>query len=138
MRHAQLFAPLRACSGLSLGTSSPRTFHIKFARVLAIASLAISAQTWAQTSTATQADSSHTANRSPSLSALDPAAPTQPLVHTPLVASAGIANEATDWKAANAAVARFPRGHADVVKWEKANAGKSDASKPVHQHGGQP
>lgn len=33
----------------------------------------------------------------------------------------------TDWKRANAAVAEFPRGHADVLKWEQQNQPASAA-----------
>ena len=52
----------------------------------------------------------------------NPAAPTLPLQHQPLTASGAIVAQPGDWKAANAAVAQFPRGHADVLKWEKAQA----------------
>lgn len=30
----------------------------------------------------------------------------------------GVEQGAEDWKKANAAVAQFPRGHADLLKWE--------------------
>ena len=75
----------------------------------------------------------------------DPAAPTLPLQHLPLPASGSIATEPMDWKAANQAVAQFPRGHADVLQWEKAQAApqpQTPASPanahPHHGHGGQP
>lgn len=32
----------------------------------------------------------------------------------------GVEDGSTDWKAANKAVAQFPRGHADLLQWEKA------------------
>lgn len=68
---------------------------------------------------------------------LDPAAPSRPLVAPPLPASATIAEADTDWQATNAAVARFARGHADVVRWEKAQAAPAPqmpADAPPH-HG---
>lgn len=36
---------------------------------------------------------------------------------------AGVEQEQVDWKEANADVARFPRGHADYVKWEEQQPG---------------
>lgn len=75
----------------------------------------------------------------------DPAAPTAPLQHQPLAASGTIVAQPSDWKAANAAVAQFPRGHADVLKWEKAQLATPGHTAPMpapthlhHQHGGQP
>ena len=75
----------------------------------------------------------------------DPAAPTLPLQHPPLPTSGSITTEPMDWKAANQAVAQFPRGHADVLQWEKAQAApqpKAPAAptnaQPHHRHGGQP
>lgn len=32
----------------------------------------------------------------------------------------GLVSERADWKAANATVGQYPRGHQDVIKWEKA------------------
>jgi hypothetical protein len=32
----------------------------------------------------------------------------------------GVEEGTVDWKAANAEVARFPRGHIDLLKWEQA------------------
>ncbi|MDR0213144.1 MAG: hypothetical protein LBJ15_03965 [Comamonas sp.] len=83
------------------------------------------------------------------LAALDPGAPTAPLHHQPLPNSGSIVDQTVDWKVANAAVAEFPHGHGDVLKWEKAQAQKqvqvqpapSSADSPAppehHQHGGQ-
>jgi hypothetical protein len=34
----------------------------------------------------------------------------------------GVEEGAVDWKAANTEVARFPRGHVDLLKWEQAQA----------------
>lgn len=42
------------------------------------------------------------------------------LVHTPLPSSGTIVASPQDWRAAHVAVAEFPRGHADVVRWEAA------------------
>ena len=74
----------------------------------------------------------------------DPDAPTLALQHQPLAASAAIVAQPGDWKAANAAVSEFPRGHGDVLRWEKSQdnasgpAPDSGASAHQHHHGGQP
>ena len=68
----------------------------------------------------------------------DPAAHTAPLHHQALPASGNIVDQSGDWKAANAAVAKFPRGHADVIRWEKARAAAErpsvDIPAETHQH----
>lgn len=46
----------------------------------------------------------------------------------------GLEDTVLDWKAANAAVGQFPRGHADLLKWEQEQARKSAPPK----HGAQP
>ena len=48
----------------------------------------------------------------------DPAAAARPLIHRPLPHSGALVAAPQDWRAANAAVAAFPRGHTDVVRWE--------------------
>lgn len=74
----------------------------------------------------------------------DPDASTLALQHRPLAAGAAIVNQPGDWKAANAAVGEFPRGHGDVLRWEKSQgnasgaAPDSGASAHQHHHGGQP
>ncbi len=50
----------------------------------------------------------------------DASAPSMPPQHQALPASGTIVVQPGDWKAAHAAVAQFPHGHADVVQWEKA------------------
>ena len=37
----------------------------------------------------------------------------------------GVETTALDWKAANAAVGQFKRGHADLLKWEQEQARRS-------------
>lgn len=37
----------------------------------------------------------------------------------------GVEDTVLDWKAANAAVGQFKRGHADLLKWEQEQARKS-------------
>ena len=72
-----------------------------------------------------------------------PSAPTQPLQHQPLTASGDIVTQPGDWKAANASVAEFPRGHGDVLKWEKAQGPVTKATEQAapaqghYDHGGQ-
>ena len=77
-------------------------------------------------------------------SVFNPAAPTLVLQHQPLATSAAIVAQPGDWKAANAAVSEFPRGHGDVLRWEKSQGNASDpapdsgTSAHQHHHGGQP
>lgn len=86
---------------------------------------------------------------------LSPAATTQPLQHQTLPASGGVEQTNTPWADANAAVAAFPRGHADVLRWEAAQRAapavpaaaaapanvttptRPVAPAPAHHHGGQ-
>lgn len=61
------------------------------------------------------------------LPTLEASAPTTPvpavLYHSPLAGlPTGIAQTTLDWKAANAAVGQFPRGHADLLQWEEEQA----------------
>ena len=74
------------------------------------------------------------ASASASPAVLDPAAPSAPLHHSALPTSGAIVAQPGDWKAANAAVAQFPRGHADVLKWEKAQAKVSEKASPTPAH----
>jgi hypothetical protein len=49
--------------------------------------------------------------------------------------------EVDDWRAANAAVAAFPRGHADIVRWEASQQPIPPAAPAAphdHHHGHQP
>lgn len=39
----------------------------------------------------------------------------------------GVEAASDDWKKANAAVGQFPRGHADLLKWEQAQEAKPAA-----------
>jgi hypothetical protein len=69
--------------------------------------------------------SSSTADRyAQQTSAIDPAAPSLPLRHSALPASGAIETELTDWRQANAAVAQFPNGHMDILRWEATQAGQ--------------
>ena len=80
--------------------------------------------------------------------AADGAAPPAPLVYQgmqPLPAASTLPAQqlgAQGWRAANAAVAQFPRGHADIVGWEaaraKAGTGAAPPPLPSMQHSGNP
>lgn len=78
----------------------------------------------------------------PLASALDPGAPQLPLRHSPLPPSGAIAQEWTDWREANAAVAEFPRGHMDILRWEAEQAGQAGQAAAPHSghatHGSKP
>lgn len=54
--------------------------------------------------------------------AVSPEAPVPAVPYHPLQAAgaSALVTEGDDWKAANATVGQYPRGHADIVKWEKA------------------
>ena len=94
--------------------------------------------------------SSHSGHAAPADSTapdwLQPSAPSRPLRYQPLPASGGVEQASTAWPAANAAVGQFPRGHADVLQWEKSQAATTPTSAPAapsaahgpHAHGGQP
>ncbi len=99
---------------------------MRLARLLPVWGLAGWACTaaWAQTSVSSAAD----APARPVAAWLDPAAPSRPLLHPSLPHSGAVIDATEDWRAAHAAVAEFPRGHADVVRWE--------AAQPAHK--GQP
>ena len=43
----------------------------------------------------------------------------------------GVETQSVDWKKANADVAQFPRGHVDILKWEKAQIKTKPVAKPV-------
>ena len=77
------------------------------------------------------------------LAAAEAIAPQRALVHPPLPTSSSVIAAPQDWRAANAAVGEFPRGHADVLRWEAAQqavapAAQPDAAAAQHEHGGQP
>lgn len=60
------------------------------------------------------------------LQASDAASPVPALPYRSVFADLpkGVEEGSTDWKAANKAVAQFPRGHIDLLQWEKAQAAK--------------
>lgn len=95
---------------------------------------------WAQTAPpvhAPQAAAAPTAEATPLSSLpdwLQPTAPSRPLQHLPLPTSGGVEQASTPWQAANAAVAQFPRGHADVLQREKAQADATPAGSAHHTH----
>ncbi len=64
-------------------------------------------------------------------SAADPDSAAVAVLHTPLPASGTLAPAETDWRSANAAVAAFPRGHADILAWEAAQARAAAAPAPA-------
>lgn len=61
--------------------------------------------------------------------AAEPGHPADPDVHVPAPAyrsvfegePRGLEEQTVDWRKANAAVAEFPRGHIDLLKWEERN-----------------
>lgn len=65
----------------------------------------------------------------PTEQAADPATPVPAALYASTFAglSTGVEPALDDWKKANAAVAQFPRGHADLLKWEQAQEVKPAA-----------
>jgi hypothetical protein len=65
----------------------------------------------------------------PTEQAADPASPVPAVLYASAFAGlpTGVELAADDWKKANAAVGQFPRGHADVLKWEQAQDAKPAA-----------
>nr|WP_279343608.1 hypothetical protein [Variovorax terrae] len=63
-------------------------------------------------------------------SAADPAAPAATPVYASVFSGppAGVERASTRWQDAHAAVARFPRGHADIVAAEAAQQGPTPAA----------
>ena len=78
--------------------------------------------------------------------AADPAAPTAPLAYQGITPRPLQAQQlgAQDWRAANAAVSDFPRGHADILAWETQSGATPAAAphqpmhKPIHRQGDTP
>nr|WP_315225449.1 hypothetical protein [uncultured Albidiferax sp.] len=56
------------------------------------------------------------------LSPLDPSVPVPAVAYRSVFIETptGVETRSLDWKRAHADVAQFPRGHADVLKWERA------------------
>lgn len=62
-------------------------------------------------------------------------AATAPLAHAPMPAHPLRIDEApTDWRAAHQAVGAFPRGHADIVRWEARQGSAPAAATPAASH----
>lgn len=63
-------------------------------------------------------------------------APTAPLAYVPPAAllptptTPGTPSAPQTWRAANSAVAEFPRGHADILAWEQSHTGHPAAPAP--------
>lgn len=73
--------------------------------------------------------------------AADPAAPVPPPAYRSVLPATptDLAEDAIPWRKANADVARFPRGHADLLKWEAgqepAPAPGTETPTPEKRHG---
>lgn len=59
--------------------------------------------------------------------------PVPAIAYQPLepVGASALVQELQDWKAASAAVGQYPRGHRDIVKWEKAQLPAPAAAMPT-------
>lgn len=68
-----------------------------------------------------------------------PQAPHAALAYTPMQVQPQPGADASlaGWRAAHEAVAAFPRGHADIVRWEASQgAAPAGAAPSAHDHGG--
>lgn len=65
----------------------------------------------------------------PTEQAADPAAPVPAVLYSSAFAGlpSGVEPAVDDWRKANAAVGQFPRGHADLLKWEQSQEAKPAA-----------
>lgn len=82
------------------------------------------------------AQSPHTHNTA---DAAEPGAATAPLIHPAPPAPTALAELPTGhgWQDAHQAVGQFPRGHADIVAWEKQQGAAPTPPPPSsHTHGG--
>jgi hypothetical protein len=61
--------------------------------------------------------------------AVSPSVPVPPVPYAPMapVGASTLVQALDDWKGANATVGQYPRGHLDVIKWERAQ----DAARPA-------
>ena len=62
----------------------------------------------------------------------DPAIPVPSVLYRSVFADtpAGVETESVDWKKANAEVGQFRNGHADILKWEAAQAERKTGIAP--------
>ena len=65
--------------------------------------------------------------------AANPQAAVPPPLYQPAIPAQprGVESQDADWKKSNAEVSQFPRGHADILKWEKAQGGGATSATPV-------
>ncbi|MES2609197.1 MAG: hypothetical protein V4679_03100 [Pseudomonadota bacterium] len=77
------------------------------------------------------------AGPAPAATPQDPQSPLAPPAYTPLQVQPplpGADAPLADWRAAHEAVAAFPRGHADIVRWETGQG----AAPAAHHQGHKP
>lgn len=98
--------------------------------VLTASLLSAYALAWAQPVGTVQQDRQPTWQASQATTSVPPVAYTSVFSDLPK----GVERTALDWKAANAKVGQFKRGHADLVKWEQElteKAGKAADAAPI-------
>ncbi len=105
---------------------SPWYARSRLYRSLPAAVLASAASLAAQA----QAPGSVRLDPSPTLRASQASTPVPAVVYRSVLADLpqGVEDTVLDWKAANAAVGQFKRGHADLLKWEQEQARKTTPS----------
>lgn len=67
--------------------------------------------------------------------AANPDTSAPPVRYQPLapVGASALVVEREDWKAANTTVGQYPRGHRDIIKWEKAQPPTPAAAMPPQE-----
>lgn len=67
--------------------------------------------------------------------AANPETGAPPVRYQPMapVGASALVVEREDWKAANATVGQYPRGHMDIIKWEKAQPPIPAAAMPQQE-----
>jgi hypothetical protein len=101
-------APVRTDNADHSNHQRPRRWALSWATCKRVAVAAVAAG--AATMAAAQAQ--------PPSAATDPQAPSATLAYQALPPLGALDSASTDWRAAHQAVAEFPRGHADLLRWE--------------------
>ena len=115
---------------------SPYRFLYRSLFVTALVTVcAVSAEAQAQA----QAPSNYRLDPTPTLQATQASTPVPAAVYRSVFADLpqGVEETSLDWKAANAAVGQFKRGHIDLLKWEQEQA-RELSRQPTRQTTRQP
>jgi hypothetical protein len=101
-----------------------RPLHPSLHRLLFVTALAAVGAVSAEVQAQAQAPSNYRLDPTPTLQATQASTPVAPAVYRSVFADLpqDVEEATLDWKAANAAVGQFKRGHIDLLKWEQEQA----------------